>query len=146
MTITIGSTSDDRRTLHKSFSGTDINVQLKQPCDILNPVFILDYNAGLLSSNYLHCPDFNRYYFINNINLLPGHRMELTCSVDVLMSYASQIDAINCVVTRQQYSGLTLVPDTGIMVQNYNPIYIYNFPNSFDVAFGSYILQVIGGD
>ena len=76
---------------------------------------------------------------------MPGHRMELTCSVDVLMTYANQIDRINCVVTRQQNSGLTLVPDTGIMVQNYNPIYIYNFPNSFDVSFGSYILQVIGG-
>lgn len=145
MTITIGSTSDDRRTLHKSFSGTDINVQLKQPCDILNPVFILDYNAGLVASNYLHCPDFNRYYFINNINLMPGHRMELTCSVDVLMSYVTQIESINCVVARQQHSGLTLVPDTGIMVQNYNPIDIYNFPEAFDVSFGSYILQVIGG-
>ena len=146
MIITIGTTSDDKRVLHKSFSGSNINVQLKQPCDILNPVFILDYNANMVSANYLHCADFNRYYFINNINLLPGHRMELTCSVDVLMSYASQIDAINCVVMRQQHSGLTLVPDTGIMVQNYNPVYIYNFPISFDVAFGSYIIQVIGGD
>ena len=143
--ITIGTTSDDKRVLHKSFSGSNINVQLKQPCDILNPVFILDYNANLVSANYLRCPELSRYYFINNINLMPGHRMELTCSVDVLMTYANQIDRINCVVTRQQNSGLTLVPDTGIMVQNYNPIYIYNFPNSFDVSFGSYILQVIGG-
>lgn len=76
---------------------------------------------------------------------MPGHRMELTCSVDVLMTYATQIDRINCVVTRQQYSGLTLVPDTGIMVQNYNPVDVYNFSKTFDVSFGSYILQVIGG-
>lgn len=145
MLITIGTTSDDKRVLHKSWHGTDITVQLKQPCDILNPIFILGYDSSLVSANYLYCAELGRYYFINNINLMPGHRMELTCSVDVLMSYASQIDRINCVVSRQQHSGLTLVPDSGIMVQNYNPVYVYNFPVGFDVAFGSYILQVIGG-
>lgn len=145
MIITIGTTRDDKRVLHKTWSGTDITVQLKQPCNILNPVFIVGYDSNLVSANYLHCPELNRYYFIDNIDLMPGHRMELQCSVDVLMSYASQIDAITCVIARQQNSGLTLVPDTGIMVQNYNPIYIYNFPTSFDVAFGSYVLQVIGG-
>lgn len=145
MIITIGTTSDDRRVLHKAWSGKDITVQLKQPCDILNPIFILGYDSTLVSANYLHSAELGRYYFINNINLMPGKRMELQCSVDVLMSYSAQIDRINCTVSRQQHSGLSLVPDTGIMVQNYNPIYVYNFPISFDVAFGSYILQVIGG-
>lgn len=145
MIITIGTTSDDKRVLHKSFSGIDINVQIKQPCDILNPVFVLDYNANLISANYLHCADFNRYYFINNINLMPGHRMELTCSVDVLMTYANQIDRINCVVTRQQNSGLTLIPDSQIMIQNYDVINVYSFTNYFDTTLGQYIIQVIGG-
>lgn len=146
MLITIGITSDDKRVLHKSFAGSDINVQLKQPCDILNPVFILEYQSDLVNANYLYCPDFSRYYFITNMNLLPGKRMEINCAVDVLMSYRDQIDNIRCVIARQEHSNLTLVPDTDIVLQNYNPIEIYNFPNRFDVSMGTYVLQVIGGD
>lgn len=146
MQITIGSTSDDRRKLVKSWSGRDVTVQPKQPCDILRPTFILSYASDLLISNYLYCPDFSRYYFIDNIQVTPGNRFEISCTVDVLMSYRNEISRINCVVTRQEHSGLTLVPDSSIMLQNYTPLEIYNFPNSFDVAFGNYVLQVIGGD
>ena len=145
MIITIGTTSDDKRVLHKSWSGTDITVQLKQPCTVLNPVFIVGYDSTLVSANYLHCTEFNRYYFIDNINLMPGHRMELQCSVDVLMSYSSAIAAINAVIVRQENSGLSLVADTSIMIKNYAIIDTYQFPTRFDTAFGSYVMQVIGG-
>lgn len=146
MIITIGTTSDDKRVLHKSFSGNDINVQLKQPCDILNPVFLLDYNAGLVSSNYLHCQELNRYYFINSIYLLPGHRMELQCSVDVLMSYSTAIDNVNAIILRQENAALSMIADTSIMIKNYAIIDTYIFTEKFDVAFGSYVMQVVGGN
>lgn len=143
--ITLGTTTSDKRALHKNFSGTDITVQLKQPCDILNPVFVVSYDAGLVGANYCYCPELRRYYFVTNIVLSTGHKMEISCAVDVLMSYRDEISAIRCVVTRQQNSGLTLVPDSNIVIQNYNPIDIYNFPTGFDVGFGSYVLQLIGG-
>ena len=145
MQITIGTTTDDKRMLNKTYIGNIYTVQLKQPCDILNPVFILEYDSNLMTANYVYCPDFSRYYFITDITLLPGKRAELSCAVDVLMSYASQIAAIRCVVSRQENSNLTLIPDSSIMTKNYNPVYIYNFSSGFDVAFGSYVLQVIGG-
>lgn len=145
MQITIGTTTDDKRTLNKSYSGSIYTVQLKQPCDILNPVFILEYTSSLVTANYVYCAEFGRYYFITDINVMPGKRAELSCAVDVLMSYAAQIAAIRCVVSRQESSGLTLIPDSSIMTKNYNPVYIYNFSLGFDVAFGSYVLQVIGG-
>lgn len=145
MIITIGTTSDDKRVLHKSWAGRDITVQLKQPCDVLNPVFVLGYDKNLISANYLHCPELNRYYFIDNIALMPGKRMELHCSVDVLMSYSADIDNINVVVARQENAGLTLMTDTSIMIKNYAIIDTYPFPEPFNVAFGSYVMQVIGG-
>lgn len=145
MIITIGTTSDDKRVLHKSWSGTDVTVQLKQPCDILNPIFILGYDSSIVSANYLHCPELNRYYYIDNIDLMPGHRMELQCSVDVLMSYSADIDNISVVVVRQENAGLSLIADTSIMIKNYAIIDTYQFPTRFDTAFGSYVMQVIGG-
>lgn len=146
MTITIGRTSDDRRKLHKSFTGSDITAQLKQPCDVLNPVFIISYSSDYITCNYVHVSDFGRYYFINNINLLPGNRAELSCSVDVLMTYADQISAINCVIARYEHAKLSEIADSNIMIKNYNIIDTYPLPNKFDVAFGSYVMEVIGGN
>lgn len=145
MQISIGITNDDKKVLYKSFISSTYTVQLKQPCDVLNPVFTIEYEINLLTVNYVYCPDFSRYYFITDITLLPGKRAEISCAVDVLMSYAAQIAAIRCVISRQENSGLTLIPDTSIMTKNYNPVHIYNFSLGFDVAFGSYVLQVIGG-
>lgn len=145
MIIKIGATSDDKRVLHKSWSGKDIAVQLKHPCDILNPIFILGYDSSFVSANYLHCSELNRYYFIDNINLMPGHRMELVCSVDVLMSYAPQISALTCLISRQEQTGLGMVPDANVVTQNYNPIDIYNFSKSFDIIIGTYVLNLLGG-
>lgn len=144
--ITIGTTSDDKRVLHKSWSGTDIAVQLKQPCNILNPVFILGYDSTLVSANYIYCAEFNRYYFIDNISLMPGHRMELQCSVDVLMSYSEAIDNVNAIIVRQENAALSMIADTSIMVKNYAIIDTYIFPEKFDAAFGSYVMQVVGGN
>lgn len=146
MIITIGTTSDDKRKLSKNFAGTDITVQLKQPCDILHPAFILNYNAEYLSANYLYCAELGRYYFIDNIILSSGHRIELHCTVDVLMSYRNQISYLNCVITRQQNYGLTLIPDSELVVQNYSPVQVIAFPASFTTMYGTYVLQVLGGN
>lgn len=145
MIITIGSTSDDKRKLTKVFAGTDITVQLKQPCDVVHPVFILGYDSSLVAANYLHCVELGRYYFIDNISLMPGHRMTLECSVDVLMSYNAAIKNLSCVIARQENAGLSLVSDSNIMIKNYSIIDTYIFPEHFDFAFGNYVMQVLGG-
>lgn len=145
MQITIGRTSDDRRKLQKSFSGSDITAQLKQPCDVLNPVFIISYNSNYITSNYVHVPEFGRYYFINNINLLPGNRAELSCSVDVLMSWQSEINSVKTLISRQENAGLSTIPDSNIVIKNYDIINIYASDMSFDTAFGNYVLELYGG-
>lgn len=146
MRITIGTCTDDKRVLQKAFSGTDITVQLKSPCDILNPVFLLQYNAAYMTCNYIYCDEFKRYYYINNILLKPGNQMEISCSVDVLMSFADQILQLRTVIARQEYAGLTNVADSNVCVQNYNVIDNITFPTGFDVTLGSYVLETLGGN
>lgn len=147
MIVTIGTTTNDKRDLNKLFSGVDVTVQPKQPCDILNPVFVLDYNSEFVSANYVYCPDFGRYYFIvKPPTLLQGHRMELSCSVDVLMSFNANIKNVSALVVRQEHAGLSLQSDPSVMIKNYAIIDSYPFPSRFDTAFGSYVMQVIGGD
>ena len=145
MQITIGRTSDDRWNLHKAFTGSDVTAQLKQPCDVLNPVFIISYNSDYITCNYVHVPDFGRYYFINNINLLPGNRAEISCSVDVLMSWQSGIKSVKTLISRQENAGLSTIPDSNIVIKNYDIINIYASDMSFDTAFGNYVLELYGG-
>ena len=123
MQITIGSTSDDRRKLNKSFSGTQVAVQLKSPCDVLAPTFILSYNAAYITANYVYAPELGRYYFIDNISIAPGAKLELSCSVDVLMSYNRQIKGLSVDVRRQENLIEPYLPD---------PDYVYL--NTYDVV------------
>lgn len=153
MTITIGRTSDDRRKLHKSFTGADITAQLKQPCDVLNPVFIITYSTDYITCNYVHVSDFGRYYFINNINLLPGNRAELSCSVDVLMSYADSIGGLTVNVNRQENIVEPYLPDTSyIYLDIYDVVNLLpttrintNFLQSGTSSDYFFILGVAGG-
>lgn len=148
MIITIGTTSDDRRKLTKSFSGVDITVQLKSPCDILHPVFVLAYNPSYITANYLYCPDFGRYYYINNIQVMTGNRIELSCSVDVLMSYNSQIKSLTCNISRNESLRAAYISDSQKPLTTKTQTQTYVFDrNPFVNADGytDYVLTVIGG-
>ena len=59
-------------------------------------------NKYVLSANYVHIPEFNRYYFINDIVSIRQNLWQITLSVDVLMSYKDQILKTNAFVARNQ--------------------------------------------
>lgn len=153
MTITIGQTSDDRRKVQKSFTGSPISVQLKQPCDLLHPVFIMAWSNTYVHANYLYAPDFGRYYYIDDVILLTGSRAELQCSVDVLMSYRDQILALSCMVIRNEdyAKRAKKVQDTNMVTDGKTVTSIYTSDNTiFNTGtvvtdLGHYVLQVVGG-
>lgn len=71
--------------------------RIKQPCSMLDPVIELDINnvqrSGLQISgtNYCYIELFKRFYFINDIVFENDGLVEMHLSVDVLMTYASDI-------------------------------------------------------
>ena len=61
----------------------------KDDIDILNPILLIrNYTGG----NYCYILDFDRYYFIDDVRLLKGGVYQLHCSVDVLQSYAAELE------------------------------------------------------
>lgn len=147
MNISIGTTSDDAKVLNKSYNfSKSVEVTVKHPCDIFNPVFILAYDASLINANYVYCPKFNRYYFITEPpTLLTGRRMELHCTIDVLMSWQAGIKSVKTLVSRQEHAGLSTIPDSNIVIKNYDIINIYASDMSFDTSLGNYVLELYGG-
>lgn len=88
--------------------------RIKEPCSFLDPVIELavtnavPHGSGQLAIgelaklNYLFIERFARYYFIDDIVYENDGLVELHCSVDVLMSYASEINGSQQEVIRSE--------------------------------------------
>lgn len=92
MDMYLYNTKDDNNILNKSLIDEKHiqEIRLKQPVDIINPVIILK-NDGFLLNNYAFIPEFERYYFIENITNKSNNVYELLLKVDVLMSFKDDI-------------------------------------------------------
>lgn len=71
--------------------GTVGNVVLLDTRNIIEPVFILSTSPLVYNSNYVFCDFTQRYYYIENVDLMPGGRIGLRCRVDVLYTYRAEI-------------------------------------------------------
>lgn len=67
------------------------NVVLLDTRDIKTPVFILATNPMVYNANYLFCDFTQRYYYIDNVELMAGGRIAIHCRVDVLHTYRAEI-------------------------------------------------------
>lgn len=113
MTLTIQRTNDAPNVINKSVENivTFNNVKPYEPCDILEPKFVVEYNPDIYGANYCYCDTFARSYFITDISILTAHRMLITCSVDVLQTYATGILNCDVSVIRSESEGSTDIPD-----------------------------------
>lgn len=68
--------------------GQPIEFTLKKDTNIIQPILIL---AGYVGGNYCYIKDFNRYYYVDDFNLLSNGHYEIYLTVDVLASYKDDL-------------------------------------------------------
>ena len=97
MNVTLYKTTSDKRALNKTLvDGRTFDVALLDGNDsILTPRLIIGVDVS--AYNYVHIPDFNRYYYIKNVDVLDNRRFCCNCEVDVLMSFAADIKKLTVV-------------------------------------------------
>lgn len=78
----------------------EFDIKFKDKTDIVNPVVIL-HSATLILSNYAYIPDFNRYYFVDKIELFPNSVYHITLRCDVLESFKDEILASSGFINQQ---------------------------------------------
>lgn len=146
--IYVGNNSDNINKVNKV--NTVVKTKEINPKDIqnlINPVFIVDYDSDIINCNYV-TTSFNTYhYFINSISINTGGRMVLNCTIDPLSGFTFS----NCPITVVRNGGIgapTKTPDSKlpvkpssedikqIAVENTEFKQLLNYP---------YVLQVIGG-
>ena len=148
MTIQFGTNSSANEVIHKVISlGEDISCIIKEPLDVVNPYVIVKSTDVDLTDNYAYISEYDRYYFII-VEELPGGRRGVQCSVDPLMSFASDIDDREVNVERYEGSIESDIYDNGVCQIARNEVVIETFggTNEFVKASGNsdrcYILTV----
>ena len=132
---TLYNNSDDPRKASKTLS-SGINVDTIVPteaCDILNPTFVLNYKSSYTTCNYIVVgAPFNRSYFITDMKIDIGKKIEISCSVDVLSTYWDSIKGNQVNVVRQENLKEPYLPDSEY--KTYTDFQNYTFlPDSRDI-------------
>ena len=137
MELKVYSCLDDRNVLDKKRLTLLLTTtfHLKENTDIINPTFIVDGRNSVLDSsissiNYLYCPSFGRYYFIDNIILLKGGLIELQCSIDVLNTYKTQIKQLTAVINRSELFKNSYLVDEKTPLTTQKQITLHNASDS----------------
>lgn len=123
--------------------GTNINMTLKRPTSIENPVFILENSNIVEAANYVRWGD--HYYFISNKTYINNDMVEVACSQDVLATYKSDIGSTSTFVeyATTGFNADILDPrisNTGAVTRATNSA----TPTNIFISGGRYILSVIG--
>jgi len=145
MLLTLMHNSSERNVIGKAISSLfSTNAIIKNDTSIIRPTFILQYDEDYLSDvNYVYCAQTKRYYFVNNITVLTGQRIELDCEVDVLQSFANEILSQKAIISKQENNG-NLYYNDGSFVTDVRDFYtIKTFSNGFTQN-GQYILITAG--
>ena len=165
MTVDFYKTTDAPNVANKTLTDKKSveNVKPFNPCNIDEPVFILDTDSTLNTYNYCYISEFGRYYFVSPPTLETGHKMRINCTCDVLKTYYD--DICNCVgmITRSESVGApSEIPDTQLPVNPNNVelktipfryksggAFTGNIANPFDLDYTTdtpYLLQIRGVD
>ena len=93
----------DKNTIGKTFAGENAidcvkyEGRLLENQSIEKPVLIV--NGDVTSYNYVYVPCFNRFYYINDITIKTDKLKFVSCEVDALQSFKSEIGNLECIIS-----------------------------------------------
>lgn len=142
MKVELYQTLSEKNRLTKVLTNKlELTGHLKDDCNMTDPVITFNLDNNILVYNYAYIPAFQRYYFINDVDII-NKTMQLTFHVDVLMSYKDDILGSTATITRGN-SGNDYIPDNLILQKKKIKRQCQKIGNSFvkDVKF---VIQIGG--
>lgn len=120
--------------------------ELKNDTSIIDPVILIE---GSLSDfptlNYVTIESFGRSYFVKEIESVRTNLIQLTCHVDVLSSFASEIKANKGIVKRAEGSNAYNLYINDDSLVAYQDPYILTEPFPYGFTGHGFILAVAAG-
>lgn len=134
---------DEKNRIRKTLTDElELNGALRDSSSVMKPAILIQSEP--LEYNYAYIPEFNRYYFINNITAMRNKAFLLELKCDVLMSYADEIYKLRALIDRSEEEQDTYTD--GDFVTDARPLHErINFENPFTET--NYVLVTMrGGD
>ena len=117
------------------------NTSVTSPTVIIGGITSLDIISDY---NYAYIPQCHRYYYINDIIALSGGRVKLLLTVDVLMSFKTDILNSTQLVIRQKNQGKMYLADADWTVDGRTYLRSQYFnENHFDTQNDTFVLITV---
>ena len=146
MNIELYYNKSDKRVLNKTLERqNNVTGHFKENSSIIDPVIILSTNVDIYKYNYVHIPKFNRYYFIQGVEV-SQQRYIVTCKSDVLMSFKDAILKQNAQVIRNATRYNVKLEDDRQKLLQYSHYDTYSFQEGehFEPSVQEFLLTVVG--
>ena len=84
-------TADNANTINKTLHPIKtLDIIFRQAVNESTPFIIMNKDK-LTGSNYVHIPNFNRYYFISSVDNYTANLVRINLTTDLLMTYKDDI-------------------------------------------------------
>lgn len=123
--ITLYNTTSQDNVIGKQLTnGTDFNIVLKGMTTINNPIIKIQTNNNLTKFNYAYISTYNRYYFVNDVEVYPNNIFILHLSIDVLETYKDSILNGKALITKaSKYNNMYNGGDYNTLITQENTVY-----------------------
>lgn len=125
-----------------------ISGTLKGSTSVIDPIFIIENeNPAIQHYNYMYIPEFQRYYYINNITSIRTNLWEIEAHVDVLYTWRASIKQMKAVIdkTENALDANLYIDDGGFVMDTRKYNKVIPFSTGLDLN-GEYILICAGGE
>lgn len=126
--------SDDR-TVNKTLELDSTLVgEFRDEVSMIRPIVRVENDGSPIRANYVRIPEFQRYYYINNVTAYRHGVWDLDLTVDVLMSFRGDIAQTYAIIDRTQDGviGDEYIDAGGLVTDNLIATDVYNFPDGFN--------------
>lgn len=126
-------------TLNNSVTGN-----LLENTSITDPTITFEFD-GVPVFNYIHIPDFSRYYYVRDITNLSSKLWQVSLHVDVLHSFQNGIMSSPCIIAKTASNDFNLyLPDPNFKCQQNARYGLMSFPSGFDADDAHFYLTLFG--
>lgn len=141
MKVILYSSSEEPESFPKSLSNdSELVGNLRDECDIINPVISIVGMQPNDTFNYCYIPEFSRYYFITGKKVITTSVVEISLHEDVLQTWSQYIFEQEAVIARNEYEFNNYLIDDKIPVSNTYNERVVTFNGEPFVPTTSYVL------
>ena len=116
---------------------------LRDESSIVDPVILVEHNKPI-SANYAYIAEFNRYYYIRDIESVRAGLWRISMHTDVLKTFSEGILNSPCIVAKSSSKYNLYLNDPDYKCQQNDIVMTIDFPQGFNIAGSYYVLTCLG--